>query len=541
MHIAVVTDKMLPLGDVFSSPTHIRVWGIGEGLKQAGLDVSYLIPEDTSLAKYEFKKEHGIHFYKQGEINRILKALKPDTVLVSKWQIAEKINRKDLPLIIDLDGEDILSSDLNIQIRKAKALSRGDFFICGSERQKWFFLTWLFQCGHVLSPDLIKVIRPFCPSYSKRVSKTRDTSFVSYWDAYQNVSFRLYHTVLKSLKSNKQGMLHIVSGTDSYQAEVENYFSLYENLPMKSNHLLIAEVFSWSDMLDELRMAHVGICLSPHSLKTEMDSPFLGVLYLSAGLPVVCNKGTEFGDLVEKYKAGWTVDISSTEDIEECISAILKSPRTIKQAARQAGVLFRDVFGAVHSLSPLIEFCQSPVKTTQKTTGLIAQLVDYSHNVLNMNNPLLNDIYIENILIIQSSSWEHLSQCLDAIDLMFPLANITIVCPTYLLVDDMEITPECNLILYEGEVFEPELIKEVLMANGAQRFDLGIGLFNNRYGEGYEPVKESLLCSGAKYKIGFTSAQNFVMIEDSIEKCITEVLDECMEIPEINNSLKLNN
>jgi len=540
MHIAVVCDLMLPLNNSFASSRSIRLWGISEGLLRSGAKVSYIVSDKVGNLVFP-EHDSTVYYYNDSNINRILDEVNADVVLVQNWQIAEKINRKKFPLIIDLENSgfvnDIYSHDINTQIRKIKALRKGDLFICSTQKQKWFYLNWLLQSGFDVSENLIKVIPLYYPRKEEILSsKGKKISFVSYWDSSSLSNFDFLNLVLSEVDGKEDVSFKLVSGANSYQRGMENYLVLHEHLNMKSENLKISEVFSWSDLVDEYKKSSVGICLDMDSIQSQMGMNSDGVHYLSCGIPILCNSGTELAGLVEEYGAGWIVDSSDPKKIRARIRRIMRSPRKIESAVKKALTLSREKFGNIDSFRPLIEFCKSPRKVEPSSEGMVSHLIDYSHKVLNMNNPLLNDIYIENILILLSGSWEQLGDCLEAVDIMFPISEITVVCPTYRLMEDMEITPECNLILYEDDLFEPVLLKETLSVNSNERFDLAIALFNNTYGDGYTDLNKSLLCSGAKYKIGFTADHNFIMVEDSIEKCISEVLENCVEVKEIKNS-----
>ncbi len=540
MHIAVVCDQMLPLNNCFASSCSIRLWGISEGLLKSGAKISYIVSDKVGNLIFP-ALDCSVHYYNDSNINRILSEINADAVLVQNWQIAEKINRKKLPLIIDLENSgfinDVYSHDINTQVRKIKALRKGDLFICSTQKQKWFYLNWLLQSGFDVSENLIKVIPIYYPRKEEiSRSKREKISFVSYWDSSCLSNFDFFNLVLSEVDGKENVSFKLVSGSDSYQRGMENYLVLHEHLNMKSKNLNISEVFSWSDLVDEYSKSNVGICLDVDSIQSQMGINSYGVHYLSCGIPILCNNGTELAELVEEYGAGWTVDSSDPKKIRARIRRIMRSPRKIERAAKKALALSREKFSNLGSLSPLIEFCKSPRKVEANSEGVVSHLIDYSHKILNMNNPLLNDIYIENILIFLSGSWDQLGDCLEAVDIMFPISAITVVCPTYKLMEEMEITPECNLILYEDDLFEPVLLRETLAVNSNERFDLAIALFNNTYGDGYTDLKKSLLCSGAKYKVGFTADNNFIMLEDSIEKCISEVLENCVEAEGINNS-----
>ncbi len=543
MDITIISQKMFPLADNFSQPDAARLWGIGEVLKNFKFDVTYLFPETINFPSF-VESYNSVFFYNDSNLNKVLKKINPSCVLISEWEIAEKINRKQLPVIFDLSSMDIVdsthSTDISLQLRKIEALRKCDLFICSTEKQKWFFMSLLLQSGFDVSGNIIHIIPPVFPKeafiFKDENIDISGRVYLTYFDSSNIVDFKSIDQIIEVLKTDNH-ILEFIIGSDSFQSGLDNYLFLSENLDKFSNNLSFNEIFSWYEMIREFRSASVGVSLYETSLENQMRFAVEGALYLCCGLPVICDRNSGLANLVGKYKAGWVVDTDNPLKLTELIKKIQKSPEEIKRKSENAVKLASSVFLNSEFLKPLVEFCREPHKRTVINTGLVGHMMEYSNKVLNMNNPLLNDIYIEDILIFHSSSWDQLIQCLESIDVMFPMTNITIIALRHHMIEDIDLISDCNLIVCNTDEFESDSIKETLLLSNNYKFDLGVALFDNHYGEGYLDVKNSLIECGAKYKAGFTADQNFVIIEDSIEKCITEVLQEFDELP-LNDSIK---
>lgn len=538
MHIVIVSKEMLPIGTHFCIPEDIRIWGIGEGLREHGCTVSYLVPENNYGAKSRQKCTHRVYQYTPANLNSLIVSLKPDVIMAQNWQVAEQINLKHIPLIIDLAGGASDGADnrfdlpLTGQIRKMKALQKADQFICSSEEQKWFYLNWLMQGGFDISSDIIRVVPATYPSayIPARRKNSKSTCpkpiFISYWDEARKPEFGIVAALIDVMSSKRKGYYTVLSSGATYEYDLENFLVLYNELSLNQDHFAVAELFSWKELRDEYMHADVAVYLAEKSLETQMHIPDRALQYLCAGLPVLCAKGTKLASIIEKYHAGWTVDFSDIEDVKATVASLVYSPQAIELARQGVRKLLAETVRSPRNLDSLLEYCRNARKTVRSGDGLIGHLLDFSKNVINIQNPLLNDIYIENILVMVSGSWTHLADCLELVDIMFPLSNVTLLCPDYMLLEDMEITADCELVIYEHDQFSADNVTTALMNNDTERFDLGIALFDDQYIEGNSELKAALLASGAKYKVGFTADHNFVLLEDSIEKCIVEVLDE---------------
>ncbi len=542
MHIIIVTKDMLPAGTQFCLPDSLRLWGIGEGLKQQGYTVSYLMPESNYGVQAKCKCTGRIYRYHTNNLNSMILSLNPDVVVVQDWHVAELITCRSIPLVIDLAGmEDHVTCTVSDQIKKIHALQKGDMFICSSEQEKWFYINFLMQSGFDVSQNLVRVVPHYYPeSFLKQIRRKKELSkhpvFVTYWDSYVSHNFTAVSQIINTLSITEQGYYNILSGASTYEYDLENFLVLYNDLASNQEQFAISELITWKELREFLHHSDIGVFLEVNDVTTQMTVPDRAIQYLCAGLPIVCAKGTQLATLIEKYNAGWSVYMSDSDSICSCINMLIDSPEFIEKARAGVTRLLAEHISCYDNVLPLSDFCNSLKKADRTSGGMVEHLLNFSRNVVNIQNPLLNDIYIENILVMVSGSWNQLADCLDLIDIMFPLSNVTLLCPDVMLLDEMELTADCELIIYEKDFFCAEHVRNVLLHNDTERFDLAIALFDNQYAEDNVDLKDALLASGAKYKVGFTSDQNFVLLEDSIEKCIVEVLDQITEITGSMNS-----
>ncbi|MCB1195091.1 glycosyltransferase [bacterium] len=508
MHIAIISDRKESSQNNGIIAVNGRLWKLGERLRSARLRVTHLVVHSTNPKNQTNHEYSNVKYLLKEDFSKQFNSMGVDAVIVRSIHLIELVPKKSIPVIIDLSAEIMniahIHSDLSSQIRIISELRKGDFFICSSEQEKWFFMSWLQQTGFRLSADLIHVISDFALCGRDVLQKQKKLTFAA------------YKSVGKT--DDVYGLAAFIDALHGVDAQL---------------HF----IQDCTDKTNGISKASVGVVLSETTIESQMAIPLEAVSFLCAGLPVICSKGTACGRFVEKYNAGWTVDVNVANDIAQLLKKLEDSPQIIETARKNACKVARERYKDTNGFDALISFCRKPVKYTDKRDGLLSNLIDYSEKALNLNNPLLNDLYIEEIIVFHSSSWEHLDKCLEAIDILFPMSNVTVLCPINTLVEEPLIAPHCTLIIYEGDIFEPQMVVDALAESSDTRYDLGIALFNNRFGEGYEPVKKSLLASGAKYKVGFSIDEKFIMLEDSIEKAISDIFDNVAEIQGFNNSL----
>ncbi|MEW6535882.1 MAG: hypothetical protein AB1454_09705 [Candidatus Auribacterota bacterium] len=538
MHIVIVADQGIPLHGQFAHPKSLRAWSLGAFLKGKGHVVSYLVPCSSSHTRLT-SIDDPVYFYAAHDLNSLIKTLKPDCLLACDWRLAEKIQTRSIPMIIDLDGNsanDSCPCDISSQINKINALRKGDYFLCATQQQKYFYMGWLMHAGYTSADQLIAVVSPPVPSLTENRAKNDDLTFVSFWDSGYKDFNRYVKSLLVPFEQAGYGKLSFLCGSSSLNDTLQNTVFLDDKFLIESSYFSLTEIFRWNELTEMVSSSHASICIDEGNTLDNMTIPQFALLSLSMGVPVICRQGTVLAELVQRYEAGWSINVDNCLNLRKHISALLSSNRDFEAVEHGALELYTALTRNSKGLQDLAEFCSHPHKYAGKTDGIVSHFLDHSHTILNINNPLLNDIYIDEILLFVSNEWDHLSQCLEAIDILFPLSTITLLCPADKLCDDVELTPNCNLIIYEHDEFAPEAVKEILIDNESCRFDLGIALFNNQFGEGNETLKSALLSSGAKYKVGFTESQNFIILEDSIEKCISDILADVPEMPGTRNT-----
>jgi glycosyltransferase involved in cell wall biosynthesis len=390
--IAVVSGDILPLPGLPTTGAGLRAWGLGKGLEARGHDVHFLMP-DLSLGKFvsEVNKEElrpYLYSHTQAEeaLSRRLIAIQPEIVVLQHWPLALTFQtRPSVPVVIDFHGPAMLESlyqdrtDYQQLIReKLQAIAtRGNYFTCAGEKQRYYFYAWLMMAGFDLRHDLIGVV-PVCvsPDLPKREPFSDDIHFV-YGGVYlpwQDPVLPL-HTLLKTLEDKGAGCLDFFGGQHNF---LKLPSGSYEQLKARIGQSPRAKDYgmvSHERLIDHYRRAHVAFDLMQRNPEREMAFTTRTVEYLWCGLPVIYNNYGELAGYIKDYDAGWTLDPRDVDEIRAVVETILQNPAILEAKSANARRLACEQLNWEKAVEPLDHFCRQP--TAHKPTMFIS--TEYLH------------------------------------------------------------------------------------------------------------------------------------------------------------------
>lgn len=264
-------------------------------------------------------------------------------------------------------------------------LLRGDFFICASERQKYFWLGQLAALGR-LNPSVyerdntlnsfISVV-PFGlseeePVHSKDVLQgvvpgiQKDDKVILWsgglydWFDPQTLieAIALLSPKYPQIKLFFQGTKH-PNPLVPEMAIVQTSRRLAENLGVLNTNVFFNE--SWVPFADRSNfLLEASIGVSTHHLHVETAFSFRTRIldYLWARLPMVVTRGDYFADLIESEQLGLVVEDGDIQGLADAIEAILWDDyRTKKYKANIDKIRQKFYWGTV--FTPLVEFISS--------------------------------------------------------------------------------------------------------------------------------------------------------------------------------------
>jgi glycosyltransferase involved in cell wall biosynthesis len=357
------------------------------------LDVTLAIPGGTSL------EQTGIQLvpyrFEQPEPLKAL-AEASDILLISSF-ILEKfpfLNSLPARRVIDFYDPIVLENlhfyqnepidiqlSLNIQAVQAMKhlVSRGDFFICGNERQRDFWMGVLTSCGRInpytfardatLSslieivgvgfPDRVPVHHPFLrgvhPAFPMEVQIVLWGGGI--WDWLDPLSLVIAWPQV--LSHHPQARL-VFLGTRHPNPDVPRHKmadateALATEIGQNERTIFFHEWLSFEDYEALLCEADVGVALHPLHVETRYSIRTRVLDYLWAKLPVLVSDGDVTSEWVHRYQVGAVVPPMDVDAIAKALITLLSTPKDYWQPAFAP---LAEIFTWSHVIQPLKRYC----------------------------------------------------------------------------------------------------------------------------------------------------------------------------------------
>ncbi|MFB2581131.1 glycosyltransferase [Herbiconiux sp. P15] len=281
-------------------------------------------------------------------------------------------------------------------------LSRADFFLCASERQRLFWLGQLAALGRINpanyaaddSLDELISIAPFGLD-STPPRHTRDAirgvvpgigkaDKVIIWGGgiYNWFDTLTLVRAVGQLAEKRPNVRLFFMGTAHpnpdvpEMAVVQKTRQLSADLGLTGRHVFFNE--SWVDLDDRqnyLLEADVGVSTHFDHIETTFSFRTRILDYLWAGLPIVTTGGDSFGDLVEKEGLGVAVRERDVDALADALERMLYDAPARKKAV-QAVARVREDFTWERTLAPLVAFCRDPHPAADRVLGSLSAPLD---------------------------------------------------------------------------------------------------------------------------------------------------------------------
>lgn len=388
--VLVLSGDVLPLAGLATSGAGLRAWGIGHGLRGAGLDVTLLMPRHMldalrsagtiSATQHAELIKHT--FYSCDEA---IAEHRPDVVVAQHWWLATLFDPGPVPLVIDLHGPMLLETLYQnhaeyeqLLAKKVSAFARADFLTCAGHFQRRYFLPWLRLAGHgdeaviaVIPVSLSPTLPPHEPE--------GETTFVygGLYLPWQNPLVAL-STLVDRLEAQQRGRLHFFGGTHPILKLAATEVEAVEHQFAASSRVESHGLVTRDRLLEAYRQAHVAFDVMARNPERELAFTTRTVEYLWCGLPVVYNNYSELSGLIDDYEAGWTVDPLDRTAIAAVVDRILADPGEVARRSQNSRRLVRERLTWDKTIAPLVEYCRQPFKriATPVDLGLIPRRPD---------------------------------------------------------------------------------------------------------------------------------------------------------------------
>jgi glycosyltransferase involved in cell wall biosynthesis len=394
--LLITTD---PLGERMPGPA-IRAWHLAEVVS-----AEHQVTLVSSVACERRHPAMEVRFAEPDEVVRL--ALASD-VVVGPGSVVRRypeIAWSDIPLVIDIydpyqlenlephgsaDQQAHAANVAHLGAVVREDLSRGDFFLCASDRQRDFWLGSLDAVGRV-NPDtyagdpglhrLIDVV-PFGlpavpparrgPGLRTRLALGADDR-VAVWgggvyDWFDPLS--LVRAVDQVRRTDPEIKL-VFLGMRNPNPQIPEMRMASETrklagqLGLSGVHVLFNEGWvPYDERADFLLDADLGVSTHLDHLETRFSFRTRVLDYLWAGLPMLLTEGDSLADQVAGAGAGLTVPAADVDAIAAGLLRLLREP-----IPPESVLALADRFHWVDVAAPLLAFCRDPHPAADRTVG----------------------------------------------------------------------------------------------------------------------------------------------------------------------------
>lgn len=376
--ILVITTEPLPVPGGLTTGAGLRAWGLAEGLRSRGFDVTMGTPleGDQALSQAENSTDDRVSYFRRTEMAALIEQVNPDVVVMQHWGLAYALPELNCPLVIDLAGPHLLerlywgNPDPNHdREEKLTALRRADLIICGGYFQRHYFYPFLQMAGFDLKADQFPVI-PFSVSpdpLSAAPAPDSETTFIygGAFLAWQNPEPALRQLIDEMDKAGTGRLLFYGGSHPTLDASGGKFLALYQYL---KNHPRV-EMRGWKPFVDLVNEyaaeGHVALDLMERNPERELAYTTRTMVYLQCGLPVIYNNYSEISGLITENNCGWCLNPDDESSFRELIRSILRDP-TLAKSRRESARAAALAQSWDKTIGPLADFCANP--TLRKRT-----------------------------------------------------------------------------------------------------------------------------------------------------------------------------
>jgi glycosyltransferase involved in cell wall biosynthesis len=344
--VLVISPDTIPVGKNLAAGPGIRSFEIARALHRKGHEITIAVPKI---------------YYNNEEVEEFN---------IIDWNIWDKMNLGEI-------CNDLLlfSNHLSALV---PLLKRGDFFICATERQKYYYVGILNVLGKInpltYNKKMVDIV-PFGvpeeePIHNQNVLKGKivdEGDLVILWTGGIYPWFdaiTLVKAMEKVVTEVKNARLIFMGGKHPrMHAPPESYYKTQKLVKkiglLNKNIFFIDQWVPWYEMQNYFLEADLAVNTHPVHLETELSFRTRVINYIWGGLPIITTGGDEISELVKKYGCGEIVKPADHDELAEIMVELLSDEKKRKKMSENAKKLAKEITWS-NAIKPLDEFCRNP-------------------------------------------------------------------------------------------------------------------------------------------------------------------------------------
>lgn len=387
--LTIVTTESLPIMPVPCGGGGVRVWGLAEALRQHGVQVQFILPDERRIPNFQ-SEFADIQYSKPEWIHQAIHQSGCDAVLFEQWQpITFLKERLDVPVIVDLPGPLALEyywrnpQHYHQHIaEKLQCLSQADYFVCTLERQRGYYAAWITWAG--VTPDenrltVVPFTYPEMPRASHGIAEDEPLIFWGgmFW-AWQERS-KPMEIILSTLSQLQRGQL-IIAGLNESKAK-------QHNIDLHHPHLSSLGMLPFTEFVMELKRTSVALDISLPTTERNLASDLRTGTALWAGTPCIVTPASPWAEKIDTHNAGWVLKYEDEKGLQKLLKEIVNNQTDIRGKQRGARELSALISDTGH-VKPLVDWLKNPVKRAHRQPFLEARAQELETQFLSMREEI---------------------------------------------------------------------------------------------------------------------------------------------------------
>ena len=378
--VLIFTTELLPSLPYPAGGGGQRAYSLGEGLRSKGHQVIYSLPLAHLRGKQQIPDELTQFAHSTVNIDEIIAKVSPDVVLFATSYLMRFLSKSSVPIVLDLAANIELeaaftpgSNLVDVLTGRLDQYAKADFFVIGSPRQIFWYSPFWMLAGLDLSADKYTVV-PIC--WSPKLPPIPDRSELRFITAgmfypWQD-PFEALREVLSVLESNKKGSLYIFTGEHPTWLDIHSRLIDPISRLWESDRLKVKGLLPFDKLIQQWGKCSCAVDVMKPNLERFLASPMRTTTYLWLGIPVIISDFYWISQLVKDYEAGWLIDPSKKDDLNNVVQQVLDDPSQLRARAANAQRLVAENLTWDKCIAGLDRFCRSPSKAPKSQSYLAA-------------------------------------------------------------------------------------------------------------------------------------------------------------------------
>ncbi len=369
--VVLVSNDVVPGMAMPVAAPGLRVFGIGEGLRAHGIDVTTVVMRGPATVVWRRAipptAQPGTIVLHATDLGGYLEQQAPAVVVLTNSNQVDYLRPTDglhyvldffapkmLELACDKSRGDRAAELERLRERKLRGIELAEAFIVNGYKKTPYFLAWLMQSGHdVLRTPLETVFMPV-PAFSgppAEEHKGLRLAVAGYLQGWSLPGSWLEHLVNRLDES--AASLDVVMPVHWGQSQgLES--ALLERIrhhPSVRSH----GAMTFGDFQQFMSGIDVAVDLFGWTLEREYATVTRSIVAISCGVPVVHPPFTEVSPLIAEYEAGWVVDPADIDAVDRVFDEVLSNGEEVRRRAGNARWLWSEHFDPEVAVWPLVE------------------------------------------------------------------------------------------------------------------------------------------------------------------------------------------